>query len=708
MDSNTTQAPPPLVQFLEFHKPILSIGTYEVAVRQTVTSSKISAQDQSSFSQRATFHVKGEQFKIQPRDINMIFPPENSKGEHGNVLPHLILNRSTLPWERSAVAGHSFPWLALLVFHEGEEDRYQTDNVKLADLQSPQSNASAWPGISETLPTAEAAETVKIVDVKWQLLKEILPITRDLSLLAHVRQGLDLAKKPVGDEKAVIVANRLPLKGGMTTVHLVSLEHRYDSNAFLQTGLDDDHLVRLLSLKTWKFYCESKNSYKITDAVLNRLRQLNFHVADLDKLASVKNEEIIGSAEFIAEATNKSGINFSADDKQTLLKYAVFHKQTFKGLLEHLDKNTLQLPAVNDTEADHYLKDSFVPLPHHFRLGQQSVSWYRGPLVAGNSTAAPIQLPVQLGDQLIRYEPKLGMFDISYAAAWELGRMLLLGSKRTAVSLYQWKRQHYQGRRQAEQLLAHPHLVPHAETVPTPVTMPTQLSNWFNNLSLLKGVPFNYLVPNEDMLPPESIRFFTIDTQWIDCLLDGAFSLGRVASHDHQLDKNNRQAPKTRVGRHLTGFLLRSEVVAGWPDIMVDAYWVKAAGIEDIEEDKKLPFLRKDYLSKNVMLCLFDGEVKTLDLHQKPETLHFGLDPTDQEGVYNKPLRDTEGQQIAERITDIPWKNQTLEVLNIDGAQGFRSKISSFNAQTGFSNITAAEFGLTMVEGVQRVRFIKS
>jgi hypothetical protein len=33
----------------------------------------------------------------------LYFPPDGSLGEHSNVLPHIILNRSTLPWERPAI-----------------------------------------------------------------------------------------------------------------------------------------------------------------------------------------------------------------------------------------------------------------------------------------------------------------------------------------------------------------------------------------------------------------------------------------------------------------------------------------------------------------------------------------------------------------------------------------------------------------------------
>jgi hypothetical protein len=47
---------------------------------------------------------------------------------------------------------------------------------------------------------------------------------------------------------------------------------------------------------------------------------------------------------------------------------------------------------------------------------------------------------------------------------------------------------------------------------------------------VLHGVPFNYLVPDEGMPSPESIRFFYLDMNWVDALLDGAFSIGRNLS----------------------------------------------------------------------------------------------------------------------------------------------------------------------------------
>src|SRR5262245_19805440 len=74
------------------------------------------------------------------------------------------------------------------------------------------------------------------------------------------------------------------------------------------------------------------------------------------------------------------------------------------------------------------------------------------------------------------------------------------------------------------------------------VLLPELLSRWLGRLRLLKGVPFNYLIPDEGMLPPESIRFFYLDMNWVDALLDGAFSIGRNLTKTEKAPGNNLDA----------------------------------------------------------------------------------------------------------------------------------------------------------------------
>ncbi len=59
---------------------------------------------------------------------------------------------------------------------------------------------------------------------------------------------------------------------------------------------------------------------------------------------------------------------------------------------------------------------------------------------------------------------------------------------------------------------------------------------WLGRLRTLEGVPFPYIVPHEEMLPNDSIRFFHIDRNWIDAMIDGALSTGVLDSRGSLAD----------------------------------------------------------------------------------------------------------------------------------------------------------------------------
>ncbi|NJL53322.1 MAG: hypothetical protein HC930_16165 [Hydrococcus sp. SU_1_0] len=179
-------------------------------------------------------------------------------------------------------------------------------------------------------------------------------------------------------------------------------------------------------------------------------------------------------------------------------------------------------------------------------------------------------LSVFAADKLVCYNSENGMFDVSYASAWELGRLLALQDSHFSLNLSNWKREHLKEVTQNNQQELYSHLFP--STTATTAneqkdSIKEKLNEWLKELALLNGVPFNYLVPDEQMLPQESIRFFHLDWFWVECLLDGAFSLGSgLGQKEVSKPSNNQQNVK-----NITGFLLRSQVVSGWPDLQVEA-----------------------------------------------------------------------------------------------------------------------------------------
>jgi hypothetical protein len=93
----------------------------------------------------------------------------------------------------------------------------------------------------------------------------------------------------------------------------------------------------------------------------------------------------------------------------------------------------------------------FTALNHVMRQGETTVSWYRGPLVPLNHDKPKKQQePVSCADELLRYDPDTGLFDVTYAAAWQLGRLLALQNQSFALALDRARRAL---RARAEQLM---------------------------------------------------------------------------------------------------------------------------------------------------------------------------------------------------------------------------------------------------------------
>jgi hypothetical protein len=99
------------ITFVDHARPVLPSGNY------TVTATQLIAVDSNGYSATRTFTVSGDRFVLPPSRLTAVFPPDGSLGEYQNALPHVILDRPTLPWERSAGSpGADAPWLAVLLF----------------------------------------------------------------------------------------------------------------------------------------------------------------------------------------------------------------------------------------------------------------------------------------------------------------------------------------------------------------------------------------------------------------------------------------------------------------------------------------------------------------------------------------------------------------------------------------------------------------
>lgn len=385
------------ISFLQYLLPALESGDYTLTATQAI---EVLGQGES-LQATQSFVVKGLRYQLDDSGVNSVFPPPGSQGEFGNVLPHVVLTDPTLPWQRSpaaqsarqvgaaarrADAGAPVPgWLALLLFDE-EDPPPKPQTKTIADLAS-DGHVFFPPRTAEY--GEKPADPVTVIDVPAGLYARITPSLADLTWLAHTRLTEVGAKATAGDTPpppgyAVVFGNRLPAAGRTSTAFLVCLE---GFGPYLPT---DDGVappavpaqataVRLVVLRTWTFS-------------------------------------------------------------------AIQLKQSFQGILEAVDLNpaSLRLPVTPSPsgEADPAVARAFglgyTAMNHSLRDGGDTVSWYRGPLLPLGGTAPP-PTQSQASDQLLRYDPDDGMFDVTYAAAWELGRLLALHDRSYATALFRWK-----------------------------------------------------------------------------------------------------------------------------------------------------------------------------------------------------------------------------------------------------------------------------
>lgn len=613
------------LQFSQFHQPSLKTGLYQVVVTHQISTNEPSQPKipQTVFSTTRNFQVAGERFSLDPKDIYAVYPPDGSLSDHSTILPHLILNRSTLPWERQADPNNEdLPWLSLLMFTADQTPVAQT--MTLGELQQ-----SANAGVKFPSFTLEPGQTtndrVLVIDVAKQLLADLLPSNADLGYQAHIRQSIADDGTPTGQERAVILGNRLPGPNQINTVFLVSLENRYTSTGFDFQQASDSDLIRLVVLSSWRFASPPAAQQQFADLML--------------------------------------GLNHSPSN--------------------------LRLATNTNPLAERYAAQGYALLPHSMRQANQSISWYRGPLGVGQHTAQ-LALPALAADSLLAYDSTTGMFDVSYAAAWELGRLMVLQTKQISTSLYAWKRGQIQQKKSQNTPTAR-FQPQRLQSRSLATAAPADVQTWFQGLAQLQGVPFNYLVPDETMLPNESIRFFRLDPNWMACLFDGALSIGRATTgdltHEQALDLPTLLGGLPTV----TGFIMRSAVVAGWPNIIIEACDAAEAKIDQI---------RLETLADSVLIGLFDGDLASINFKLHAETMHFGFDPaTQQYPNLHKQLRDASGAETNQVVTSVPWHNEAYAVVAL--AQ-LANAMQQLVPQATF---TSAQFALQMIEGSESVCF---
>lgn len=265
--------------------------------------------------------------------------------------------------------------------------------------------------------------------------------------------------------------------------------------------------------------------------------------------------------------------------------------------------------------------------------------------------------------------------------------------------------------------------------------LPDVIQQWLGRIALLYGVPFQQLVIDERMLPKESIRFFFIDHNWLDAMIDGVFSIGVHSSRntaqvelltqairevtDTQMmllrsALRNVEPPETiEVGGTKTGLLLRSALVSGWAGLEVKAYET-VTGSPPVGSNP-LALLRMDRLAPDVLLCLFAGVPARVEINEPSEGLHFGVEDNNvvtlrwvnnDAGQVGAPIYVSGQLQTAQAVFRKDVNGNDTDVLDVGQTQAaLQSGLQTAGALTPGEQIGAAAFAIQMVQAPEQQAF---
>ena len=693
------------IKFVNQYKPPLKDGSYTLDINHKLTYGS----ETKDFSKKHTFEVCGQRFKLDPHQVHKAFPPANKKGHFDNVLPHIVLNRRTLPWERSV--GPNSPdasWLALLVLDQSIAPKPVTGT--LADLYpgTTKEGNGTLPGDIHSYGSAAKAgdaflqtgekstDACVYIDIDPGTFEAYAPALADLKWNAHAR---DITKEDGSVmDYSVVVAHCLPIPGSASVVHLVSLEGQGDQLPPADGKYPNPpawEKIRLVSLKSWSF----------------KVDPIEASFADL-----------------------LQGLNGGSQGGQELGDSQLRFPAGYTPVASPTGAPTLPFGSGYTV-----LSDS---------ADTKKSSWYHGPLTpsvitpsAADSGWSSDVLPADPSGSLKATVKTTPNTDVSHAAAWQLGQLLALADQKFSSNQLNWKNDL---RRQLNRHLSQNNKdvqgsrAAYAQKIRTTLAdanalktaLGKQLStasdddamlirqdlvDWMGNLALLDKVPFHYLVPDMKMCPPESLKFFNIDPQWIACLLDGAWSIGREPKSQWAIDTAYQPWQQLQAGTLKNSWLAEETC---WPQSgillnssLVKDYW---PGVEFIPTPDAT-VLREARLGPDTVLLLFDQALTSLEIRQPAEGIHFGFDMTGI-GQLSKQMRylevnnttyPTPPQGQGTPGTEVPGKTLASIPQRLTGVIQLDQLAQDMTTALGVpsANFTAAQLALELVESVAAATF---
>ena len=413
-----------------FWVPGLRAGPeHHIRVQQDIDSSRESDQPIRVEAEQS-FSVDAPRFSLPDGSVHSVYPPPGYADDH-RILPHVVLTDPHLPWERAmqgnvskqemAKERNQIPWLALVTFNQDELRLSPEDLAKMFENTSPELKkpVKQSPTLAVNMTVGDFRKTRNITtpikedsqqpevqkergdfifvpadlftslfspfDEKNERQMVAHPDPTPYQYLSHVRKvntsGMAVAGVEMVGIFSIVVGNRSgPLDNttdASVSVHLVSIEAIQNLTFPIQTPY-----VALTSLHSWNYTVQPPGMVNVHEAFTKLGQTLNVLRPPDETINKFKNQP---------------------------------------GISNRFGKR---------------LEDGYSMVKYRTQTGEDTVALYRGPLVPTTANpwrsekeSAASRICSNSGVDLQILDKQLGIMDITYSSAWQLGRTLALGDQ---------------------------------------------------------------------------------------------------------------------------------------------------------------------------------------------------------------------------------------------------------------------------------------
>ncbi len=235
---NTTPAAENEVIFIQYDIPPLKSAEYTVTVKQQTN------QQPGDFATSRKFAVTSERFSLDPDDINSNFPRTWPTENLAAPCPMCSSTGGYCPGKKQRSRRSGVALAGGTVFAEGEQPAIVKEKAKalvpvgttitvagstITGTGTMPAGILSYPGMQKLDYGETPDDDCNIIDIPATLFNQIAPTKKDLPFLAHIRKMQTLDKTDnlakVTENFTVVLGNRLPQDDTDNYAFLISLEN---------------------------------------------------------------------------------------------------------------------------------------------------------------------------------------------------------------------------------------------------------------------------------------------------------------------------------------------------------------------------------------------------------------------------------------------------------------------------------------------------